>query len=154
MNPAKIRLSATELELVTNTDWILTKNGIIQKVKNMLEALQAEQQEYLAKEKINFPAEFTSSLPKISKGENYKGLPYLVLDHPRYFNKENVFTIRTMFWCGKFFSALPFISPVVARIYFSNDLAIHTRCLPKMIFFFASIMINGSIILKRITIYR
>ncbi len=110
MNPAKIRLSATELELVTNTDWILTKNGIIQKVKNMLEALQAEQQEYLAKEKINFPAEFTSSLPKISKGENYKGLPYLVLDHPRYFNKENVFTIRTMFWWGNFFSITLHIS--------------------------------------------
>ena len=104
MNPAKIRLSATELELVTNADWILTKNGIIQKVKNMLEALQAEQQDYLAKEKINFPAELINPLPKISKGENYKGLPYLVLDHPRYFDKENVFAVRTLFWWGNFFS--------------------------------------------------
>lgn len=104
MNPAKIRLSATELELVTNADWILTKNAILQKVKNILEVLQAEQQEYLAKEEINFPAEFIASLPKISKGENYKGLPYLVLDHPRYFDKENVFAIRTLFWWGNFFS--------------------------------------------------
>lgn len=105
MNPAKIRLSATELELVTNADWILTKNGIIQKVKNILEALQAEQQDYFAKEKINLPPEFIAALPKISKGENYKGLPYLVLDHPRYFDKENVFTIRTLFWWGNFFSS-------------------------------------------------
>lgn len=104
MNPAKIRLSATELELITNADWILTKNAILQKVKNILEALQAEQQDYLAKEKINFPAEFIAPLPKISKGENYKGLPYLVLDHPRYFDKENVFAIRTLFWWGNFFS--------------------------------------------------
>lgn len=104
MNPAKIRLSATELELVTNADWILTKNGIIQKVKSMLEAIQAEQQDYLTKNKINLPAEFITPLPKISKGENYKGLPYLVLDHPRYFDKENVFTIRTLFWWGNFFS--------------------------------------------------
>ncbi|MBL7710799.1 MAG: hypothetical protein JNJ86_17140 [Chitinophagaceae bacterium] len=104
MNPAKIRLSATELELVTNADWILTKNAILQKVKNILEVLQAEQQDYLAKKKINFPAEFISPLPKISKGENYKGLPYLVLDHPRYFDKENVFTVRTLFWWGNFFS--------------------------------------------------
>ncbi len=104
MNPAKIRLSATELELVTNADWILTKNGIIQKVKSILEGLQAEQQDYLVQEKNSFPAEFISLLPKISKGENYKGLPYLVLDYPRYFDKENVFTIRTLFWWGNFFS--------------------------------------------------
>jgi hypothetical protein len=104
MNPAKIRLSATELELVTNADWILTKNAILQKVKIILELLQAEQQDYLAKEKLNFPAAFIAPFPKISKGENYKGLPYLVLDHPRYFDKENVFVIRTLFWWGNFFS--------------------------------------------------
>lgn len=110
MNPAKIRLSATELELVTNADWILTKNGILQKVKQMLEAVQAEQQDYLVKERVNFPAEFIAPFPKISKGENYKGLPYLVLDHPRYFDKENVFTVRTMFWWGNFFSTTLHVS--------------------------------------------
>ncbi len=42
--------------------------------------------------------------PKISKGENYKGLPYLMLDYPRLFDKETIFAIRTMFWWGNFFS--------------------------------------------------
>ncbi len=42
--------------------------------------------------------------PKISKGENYEGLPYLILDYPRLFDVNNIFTIRSMFWWGNFFS--------------------------------------------------
>ena len=50
------------------------------------------------------PEEVISIHSKISKGENYEGLPYLVLDCPRYFKGENIFAIRTMFWWGNFFS--------------------------------------------------
>lgn len=42
--------------------------------------------------------------PKIARGENYGGLPYVMLDYPRYFGKEDVFAIRTMFWWGNFLS--------------------------------------------------
>jgi len=42
--------------------------------------------------------------PKISKGENYLGLPYVVLDYPRLFGREDVLAIRTMFWWGHYFS--------------------------------------------------
>ncbi len=41
---------------------------------------------------------------KISKGENYQGLPWIMLDHPRYFNKEETMAIRSFFWWGNFFS--------------------------------------------------
>ncbi len=42
---------------------------------------------------------------KISKGDNYQQLPYLVLDYPAIFNqKEGVLAIRTMFWWGNGFS--------------------------------------------------
>lgn len=105
MNEAKIRLSAKEMELVTNADWILTKNAIIQKTKGLLEILLQRQQEILESYRTTLPIEVVSTTPKISKGENYRGLPYLVLDHPRYFNKENIFAIRTMFWWGHFFSS-------------------------------------------------
>ena len=44
------------------------------------------------------------SEPKISRGENYKGLPWVMLDYPRVFGKEDVFAIRTMFWWGHAFS--------------------------------------------------
>ena len=50
------------------------------------------------------PAEVLVPSPKISKGENYKGLPWVMLDYPRFFNREDAFAIRTMFWWGHFFS--------------------------------------------------
>jgi hypothetical protein len=100
---AKIQLSPLEMELVMRSDWILTKNAIIQKAKLLLEQLQERQQEVLAASSL--PGEVIAPSPKISKGENYKGLPYLVLDQPRYFNREDIFAIRVLFWWGHFFSS-------------------------------------------------
>ena len=103
MDATKIRLSAKEAELITNADWILTKNEILKKVKHLLEELMKEQQKHI-RSSHQLPAEILTPPPKISKGENYRGLPYLVLDHPRYFDKDNTFAIRTLFWWGNFFS--------------------------------------------------
>jgi hypothetical protein len=50
--------------------------------------------------RLNLP-----SSPKISKGENYCGLPYVVLDFPRLSNGEDLFFIRSMFWWGHEFSS-------------------------------------------------
>jgi len=104
MNTAKIRLSPEEMELVRKADWILTKNAILKKTKWLLEILQEEQQHYLQSSMLQLPEEVLQPPPKISKGENYKGLPYLILDHPRFFRHENIFAIRTMFWWGNYFS--------------------------------------------------
>jgi hypothetical protein len=104
MNAAKIRLSATEMELVKNADWILTKNSILQKTNQLLGELLRRQQVILKQYSAHLPGEVIDSSPKISKGDNYKGLPYLVLDYPRQFSQSGVFAIRTMFWWGNFFS--------------------------------------------------
>ncbi len=105
MDLTKIRLSEEEMELVCNANWILTKNQIIEKVKNIFCVLAERQKEIvLGCEKEIFPIEVISIPPKISKGENYKGLPYLILDFPRYFEKDNTFALRTMFWWGHYFS--------------------------------------------------
>ena len=53
---------------------------------------------------FNLPEEVLIQSPKISRGENYNGLPYVMLDYPRCFGKEDVFAMRTMFWWGNFFS--------------------------------------------------
>ena len=102
MNPAKITLSQKEMDLVRNADWILTKNGILEKVKDLLAGLQEEQQAFMLRR--NVPPELSGSSPKISRGENYGGLPYLILDYPRFFEQENILAVRTMFWWGNFFS--------------------------------------------------
>lgn len=110
MNAAKIRLSEKEKELVINADWILTKNDILQKVNSLLGEVHTRQFELLQPLAKALPAEVSSSSPKISKGENYKGLPYLVLDYPRCFDRENIFAIRTFFWWGHFFSVTLHVS--------------------------------------------
>ncbi len=103
-NETKIRLSAFEQDLIKNADWILTKNQIIEKMKQLLQQCLEKQKETIEQHKFIFSEEVISVAPKISKGENYKGLPWLMLDYPRYFDKENVFAIRTFFWWGHYFS--------------------------------------------------
>jgi hypothetical protein len=104
MNKAKIRLSKKEQQMVQDADVILTKNQIMQKARLLLELLQQDFIGYLRSDRIDVPEEIKMSVPKISRGENYLGLPYLILDYPRRFNMESIFAIRTMFWWGNFFS--------------------------------------------------
>lgn len=99
---SKLTLSAEELQLVTDTGWILTKHVIIQKTSDLFGSLAATYRSLAEKEKL--PSEVFQSAAKISKGENYRQLPYVMLDYPRCFSDENTFAIRTMFWWGNFFS--------------------------------------------------
>lgn len=94
---AKVSLSALELQLVTDESFILTKNSIIQKVYELFGNLSNDYSFYLQQ----IP---DSPSPKISKGENYKGLPYVMLDYPRIFSNNDVLAIRSFFWWGKYFS--------------------------------------------------
>src|SRR5687768_17202202 len=103
MTFAKIHLSQEELELVQNAEWLLTKNRIIRKVCDMFGLLSEDIKMMSESYPISFPEIFAAS-PKISKGENYLGLPYVMLDYPRCFGKLDTFAIRTMFWWGNFFS--------------------------------------------------
>ena len=104
MDPAKITLSPHESALVQNAGWLLTKNSIIGKVY-LLFGQMAEEIKRICDERPGaFPEEVWSAPAKISRGENYKGLPYNILDYPRLFGKEDIFAIRTMFWWGNFFS--------------------------------------------------
>lgn len=101
---AKITLSPQEQQLVNDSSWILTKRGIIDKVYGLLGDVSLRMQELVEDEKDWLPAEMINSSPKIYKGENYKLLPYVLLDHPRYFKGPDSFAIRTLFWWGNFFS--------------------------------------------------
>jgi hypothetical protein len=101
---AKIQLSYREMELVNNTEWIFTKQLIIEKVYRLLGQLHSAYKKIVDKEKRFLPPELLKPGGKISKGENYQGLPYVILDYPAIFSKEKNFAIRTMFWWGNFFS--------------------------------------------------
>lgn len=98
MQGSKIRLSPSEAALVGNAEVILTKNSIIQKTVLLLGQLQ-ERLVMLDSGLSPTPS------PKISKGENYLGLPYVVLDYPRISSGQDLLFIRSMFWWGHFFSS-------------------------------------------------
>lgn len=109
-NRAKIQLSKFENELINNTEWILTKQAIINKVYLLLGELHETYATIWQEEKNSISVFKGGGSGKISKGENYLGLPYAILDYPAIFKKENVFAIRTMFWWGNFFSITLHIS--------------------------------------------
>ena len=104
MQQTKIQLLPAEMNLVSSPDIILTKNAILQKIKLFFEGVQEKQMDILKDYSSHFPEDILKISPKISRGENYKGLPWLVLDNPRFFQHNNIFAIRTMFWWGNFFS--------------------------------------------------
>ena len=100
----KINLSDQELQLAYNTDWILTKQKITASVYQLFGELSCSINEELMSAADWIPEEVIASIPKIHKGENYLQLPYVMLDHPRCFGKQDIFALRTLFWWGNFFS--------------------------------------------------
>ena len=99
-----LKLSSDEQLLVENPGWILTKRGIIEKAVLLLSDVCERMKQIIAEEKTGLPPAVRLSEPKISKGENYRMLPYVLLDYPRCFDRENIFAVRTLFWWGNFFS--------------------------------------------------
>ena len=104
MNKTKIQLSKLETELVNNKEWIFTKQKVIEKVYYLFGELHHQYKKIIEEQKTFLPSIILKPGAKINRGENYKGLPYLLLDYPAIFSKENIFAVRTMFWWGNFFS--------------------------------------------------
>lgn len=100
------------MRLVTDPAWILTKNSIVRKVVNLFAELSAEWRRIPAPEALVAGRE-----PKISKGEQYKGLPWVMLDYPRIFGREDVLAIRTMFWWGHSFHVTLHLKGSHLRLY-------------------------------------
>jgi hypothetical protein len=87
-----------DIQLMQNSDLIERKNRLLKQFIDLL-ADQGEvlQEEYQTAFSISPP-------PKVNRGENYQGFPYLVMDYPRIFSQEHIFAFRTLFWWGNFIS--------------------------------------------------
>src|SRR5580692_9155775 len=110
---AKVLFSAEEMRLVSDPAWILTKNSAVRKVVEGFGELSGERRGIL-------PVEGAGRAwgdPRISKGEQYKGLPWVMLDYPRIFGKEDILAIRTMFWWGHYFSVTLHLKGKYLRTY-------------------------------------
>lgn len=99
-----------EMELLLNPDWILTKNRILDKMDQLLGGLLEQQQDFLQQHPRLLPDEVLAAGAKLSRGENYQGLPYRILDHPRCFDQAGYLAIRSFCWWGHFFSCTLLLS--------------------------------------------
>lgn len=97
-------LTPEESALVENASWLLTKHRIIGKVFGVFGALSETYKTLLEDYTAFIPKEVLDISPKIYKGEQYRQLPYVMLDCPRFFKHNDTFAIRTFFWWGSSFS--------------------------------------------------
>lgn len=98
----KVTLSAGELAIAADRDIILTKRMVMECASELFSG----QIPFISStfSAIIKNEDLRNAAPKISRGENYNGLPYMIMDYPALFAKDNVFALRTMFWWGNFFS--------------------------------------------------
>lgn len=87
--------------MATNAEVMLAKNRILQKVIGSFATLS---EEYVVIASSSLPSILNTKSPKISRGEQYLLLPYVMLDYPRIFGKADICAVRTFFWWGHHFS--------------------------------------------------
>jgi hypothetical protein len=101
---SKLILSAVERQVLGNKEFFYAKSAVTSKLMEALGELKASIVGSEALSSLPFPAGTDVVTGKISKGENYLGLPYLILDFPRLFSPGELVAFRTMIWWGNFFS--------------------------------------------------
>jgi hypothetical protein len=108
MQKSTFKLTKHELDFISDAELMLLKQKLIRKLGHELEVVgkRIQQQHY-----------HNSNLQhKVTKGENYLGQPYLVLDVPQLKAKEISGKMRLMFWWGHYFS-LQFFFTVTENSY-------------------------------------
>ena len=120
-NDTKVMLSVGELAMANDKNAILTKQAILTKAACLFTA-QIPIISNLFRELFVCNETLLAAIPKISKGENYNGFPYIILDFPSTFSKENIFAVRTMFWWGNFISITLHLKGSYKNMYAANIL--------------------------------
>jgi hypothetical protein len=96
-------LTKEEFSIIQNRHFFELKQSALQKIETVFAALQLEIKKDIHQQEYDFPKHTDIEFGKISKGENYKGLPYRILDYPRLFKQDGIFAYRIMFWWGRGF---------------------------------------------------
>lgn len=100
----KNSFTSTELKTLHNTKFFEVKAAATKKIDVLFADVRDVLKKEIERKELTFPQEVDAVNGKIFRGENYNGLPYLVLDYPKHFSKTSVLAFRTMFWWGNFFS--------------------------------------------------
>ncbi len=109
-----------EQELLEDASIFYHKASITQKVIQLLNQAKSQIQLTSVHSNFPYPENMDTQLGKISKGENYQGLPYLMLDFPRLFKSNEIFAFRTFFWWGNYCLSILHLSGAQLDLYRSK----------------------------------
>ncbi len=99
------QFSDNELALMGDQDILLTKRQILSKIADLFADTEVVFKDLMSEHStLGLPADTLVKAGKISRGENYRGLPYIVLDYPRLLTREDVLNVRLLFWWGHYFT--------------------------------------------------
>jgi hypothetical protein len=102
LQDTKKQLSGFQLDVLKDTRFYDTKKEVVAVLSAHLHDLQLALSECWKESDLH--RHYPSPAPKIFKGENYRGYPYINLDFPRVFGTDTIFAFRTMAWWGNPFS--------------------------------------------------
>ncbi len=91
---------ADEIALLSNPYFFEQKTRATEKLKYVMEQIRKTLLEEIRPQELLAPSTTDFLKGQIAKGENYEGYPYVMLDFPKQFSKESIFTFRTLFWYG------------------------------------------------------
>jgi hypothetical protein len=99
MRKSANKLTKHECNYASSTTYPQIKHEVMQKTNVLFNSLgqKLSQSECI-------PAIYRNQNYKITRGENYQLMPYMVLDYPQIKDKAFTLVMRTMFWWGHFIS--------------------------------------------------
>ena len=99
-----LTLSQAEELAILDTSFLKTKREVMDKIILFMSNVAMEYENIYYQSKLTIPFSQVETTPKVTKGENYNGYPFINLDFPRLFSKDSTFALRTLFYWGHFFS--------------------------------------------------
>jgi hypothetical protein len=102
MKHSKLEFSPQQLSLLTDTHVWNERRRLAEQIGEWMGdmLLQLKQSHQGVFEKV---VPMTALNGKITKGDNYNGFPYLLLDYPNYFAKDEIVSVRNLIWFGNDF---------------------------------------------------
>jgi hypothetical protein len=117
MSRAEISFTPAELHLLNDAHIWQLKASLNDKLYKMFSEVESEAKDLYSdafQKNIDTPAWSA----KISRGENYLGHPYVILDAPNTFSKNEIFAVRNWVWFGHYAASFLVVSgrPLAAFI--------------------------------------
>jgi hypothetical protein len=91
-----------DLEMISHLEVFQNKPAILKKVESRLTKLKEAMALELLPCVAQLPSGTNIEKGQIARGENHNGFPFLSLDIPQNFSKNEMYTYRTLFWWGHY----------------------------------------------------